>query len=162
MQLAGANCDVELAGTSAAYYLLHSPEGDRSRVRVSADAGSELQITLIRVPSKLPRLDLRCENGRLLLTIHDADIKLDRVAWERVPPETNRQEDTNFRDLDPPQLIIRAWFGNPQIKAGETRRAAAYDFPTVNSKQEKMIFKVSAMDEGGHRLGAYVNVPATR
>jgi hypothetical protein len=162
LPLAGTKSAVELAGTSAAFFELGAPENERSRVRIIAGVDAELQVTLIRVPSKLARLDLRYDQGHLVLTVHDADVKLDRVAWERVPPDTNKQEDTSFRVQDSAILFVRAWFGDPQVKAGETRRASVLDFSAGNSKEQKMIFKVSATDAGGHRLSAYVDVPAHR
>jgi hypothetical protein len=157
--LDGANRQVDVAGTSAAYFLLHSPDGARSKVTITADAGADLQVTLIRLPRTMGRLSLRWEKDRLLLTARDAAFVLDSVAWERLPPESNRPEDTSYRPDKDMSQFVRDWFGGMKVKAGESRRSAEMVLPEFDRKKETVAFKVSGTDENGMRVAAWVSAP---
>jgi len=52
LSLTGAQVQIQLAGTSAAYLLLHSPGGEGSRISISAEPHAELQVTLVRIPQQ--------------------------------------------------------------------------------------------------------------
>src|SRR5262249_12360767 len=62
MVLADGKHEVSLAGTSAAYFLVHSPAKTGTRVTISAEPESHLQATLIRLPDRTGRLSLRVES----------------------------------------------------------------------------------------------------
>jgi hypothetical protein len=49
---AGAPLQIQLAGTSAAYVLLHSPGAERTRISISAEPQAELQVTLLPIRPK--------------------------------------------------------------------------------------------------------------
>ena len=46
--------------------------------------------------------------------------------------------------------MVRAWFGNPHLRAGETRTSGPIHLPGVG-----VIVKVTATDAAGHRLTAW-------
>jgi len=52
LSLDGAQAQIQLAGTSAAYLRAHSPGGERSRISISAEPQAELQVTLICIPER--------------------------------------------------------------------------------------------------------------
>ena len=103
--LDGGRADVDLAGTSAAYVLLHSPVGaeavaDDRYGRRGGGIASEpdpaagrdgARLTLRREPGSRPGV---C---RLELTAHDGEVTLEDAAWERRTPLVNRPEDTSWR-----------------------------------------------------------------
>jgi hypothetical protein len=159
VRLASAKRQAELAGTSAGYFLLHSPEGSRSRVTITADAAADLQVTLIRLPRPMARLTLHWDKNRLILTVHDAAVTLDSVAWERLPVIINHAADTSYRVEQSMDASIRAWFGDPHLKAGETRHGNAINIPSGESVGQSVIFKVTATDATGRRIAANLDVP---
>jgi hypothetical protein len=161
VRLDGAKRQADVTGTSAAYFLLHSPDGERTRVTISAERGTDLQVTLIRLPHSAGRLSLSWEKNRLLVAAHDSDCTLDAVAWERTPPETNRPEDTSYRADKDMARVVRAWFGEAKVKAGETRRSAAMELPRFDRNKETVMIKVSGTDADGNRVAAWVNIPAS-
>jgi hypothetical protein len=160
--LDGAKRNAEVAGTSVAYFLLHSPDGDRTKVTITAETGTELQVTLIRVPGTMGRLSLRWENDHLLLTAHDADVTLDAAAWERLPPATNRAEDTSYRADKDMSQVVRDWFGDAKLKAGETRRSATIALPEFDVKKETVIFKVNGTNSAGNRVSTCIDAAGRR
>ncbi len=148
--------EVQLAGTSVAYLLLHSPAGPRSRVTVAATPDSDLQVTLVRRPAGA-RLGLRCvrepdgKGVRLIVTAHGAGVKLDDVAWERLLPR-GEPADTSYRPNAPAGQAVRSWFGKPRLPAGESRHSQVIDLP---HGREALIFKIAATDDAGNRVAAW-------
>jgi hypothetical protein len=159
--LDGAKRQAEVAGTSAEYFLLHSPDRERSKVTITGEQGTDLQVTLIRLPRSTCRLSLCWEKNRLLAAAHDGDCTLDAVAWERVPPEANRPEDTNYLADKDMSKVVRNWFGDAKVKAGETRRSSDIALPIFDGKKETVMIKVSGTDTKGNRVAAWVNAPAS-
>jgi hypothetical protein len=170
MVLADGKNEVSLAGTSAAYFLLHSPAKTGTRVTISAEPESHLQATLIRLPDRTGRLSLRVESQdalpagvsgkmiRLQVTAHDQDLSLEHAAWERLVPTANRPEDTSHRPAGEPPVepnLIQTWFGNLHLKAGETRTSAPIAIPALAAAGESWVFKISATDAAGHHLSAW-------
>ncbi len=160
--LAKGAYDIKLAGTSAAYLLLHSPEAQFSRVVITAEPGTDLQVTLIRLPEPTARLSLGLEaeglptakNVRLILTAHDHDVILEDAAWERLVPAANRPEDTSYQPaIEGPQAIL-AWFGDPHLRAGETRTSSVISLPTGDSTAS-WVFKIAGTDAAGHHVSAW-------
>jgi hypothetical protein len=156
--LAGDAREVQLAGTSAGYLLLHSPRDGCSRVTVTAEPGAWLQVSVVRLPDQAARLSLRAETGdragtvRLVLTAHDADVTLQDAAWERAAPETGRPEETSYRPDAPAGATVRAWFGDPRLRAGESRRSAPVTLPRAGGP---VLFKVTGTDAAGRRVAAW-------
>jgi hypothetical protein len=164
MPLDHGRSQVKLAGTSVAYFLLHSPAGARSRVTVRADEGAGIQVSLLRLPRHSPRLHLRCEAAetpgsvRLVLTAHDADVTLQEAAWEILVPAANRSEDTSYRPGSKPGETVRPWFGNPRLKAGETRTSRAISLPRGLGRTNPLIIKVSAAYSNGRPCTAWARI----
>jgi len=160
--LAGGHEEIRLAGTGAAYLLLHSPAGCRSRLVIDAGPDADLQVSLLQVPSPAARLSLRHEvlegpkpSVRLALTCHDAAVTLEGAAWERLVPAANRPEDTSYRPEAAADQGSRDWFGDPHLKAGETRSSAAIPLPAARERGDGIVFKVAATDAAGHRVAAW-------
>src|SRR5262249_11474637 len=142
--------------------LLHSPGCTRSRVTVTGEAGTELQLSLVRLPAGTARLDLRCEAAgegtvRLVVTAHDNAVSLDRAAWEWLAPTGNRPEETSYRPEATPQRAVREWFGDPCVRVGERRASRPIALP---GSGVPVLLKVSATDTAGHRVTAFVEAPA--
>jgi hypothetical protein len=175
--LAKGASEIKLAGTSAAYLLLHSPEAQFSRVVITAEPGTDLQATLIRLPERTARLSLgleaeglpRGKTVRLSLTARDQDVILEDAAWERLVPAANRPEDTSYQTASErprpagkgiPDPAIRTWFGDPHLRAGETRTSSVISLPTGDSSAT-WIFKIAGTDTAGHHVSAWaVTSPA--
>lgn len=152
--LAGAVHEARLAGTSVAYLLLHSPAGPRTRVRITADPGAGLQVSVIRLPDETARLTLRHEPGerpgtvRLRLTAHDAAVTLDEAAWEPRVPRPGPPVD--------PAQAADAWFGSRSLRPGETR----VSLPLAPGEAAGgVIFKVTGTDAAGRRVAAWEAMP---
>jgi hypothetical protein len=147
--LGGGDGTLRLAGTSAAYVLLHTPAGPRTRVTISAAAGTALQVSLVRVPDATARLALRCEPGerpgtmRLVLTAHDAAVTLDEAGWEPLVPAAGP-----FDSGGGPE----AWFGDRRLGPGDTRTSPALSLPRAGGG---VVFKVTATDPAGRRVAAW-------
>jgi hypothetical protein len=165
--LDGAVHEVKVAGTAAAYLLLHSPAGARSRVTITAETGTDMQVSLVRLPEQTGRLSLRFEasNGegqspdgsiRLIVTAHDAGATLTAAAWERLTPKASDPADTSYRPDTPAGAMIRAWFGDPCLKAGETRRSVAIKLPEEDGP---VVFKIAGTDSAGHTVSAWLVYP---
>jgi hypothetical protein len=156
--LAGARQDLELTGTSAAYVLLHTPAAERARITVACEPGTDLQVSLLRVPAGTGRLGLRQLPGqppgtvRLLLTACDGPVTLDTAAWERLVPCANRVEDTSYRPGGAAEAV-RSWFGDPALKKGESRASTLIAVPDGTGP---LLLKIGATDAAGHRLAAWL------
>jgi hypothetical protein len=164
VSLGGAVQEVKLAGTSAAYCLLHSPAGKNTRLSVSAPTTAGLQVSLLRLPPHSARLRLRWEPAetagcvRLVLNAHDADVTLQGAAWECLVPAANRPEDTSYHPGTKPGQTVRAWFGNPLLKKGETRKSVDIPLPSWRGPNNPLLFKVAAATSTGQPCSAWVNV----
>jgi hypothetical protein len=159
MPLVEGRRELTLAGTSAAYLLMHSPGEGRTRITISAEEGADLQVSLVRLPDDSARLTLRCDqvtadSCRLLLTAHDSAVVMDGAAWERMVPELNRREDTSFR----PDQSPGAWLGRKRIEAGETRTSFLIELPSDRG-EGPWVFKVSGHDAAGHAVAAWAVLP---
>jgi hypothetical protein len=150
--LDGGRRRFEVAGTAAAYCLLHAPGAARARLVVTADPDAQLQVTLIRQPRQTPRLSLRCERVpgtgrvRLALTAHGGAVRLGDAAWEWLAP-TGAGDDTEVQ-------AARAWFGADTLAAGATRRSGPLALPG-ESAAGAVVFKVSAHDTAGRPVAAW-------
>ena len=51
---------------------------------------------------------------------------------------------------------VKPWFGDPHLKAGETRLSAAISLPNDGP----FIFKIAATDSAGHRLAGWIVMDA--
>lgn len=164
MPLDGGRQDVLLAGTSAGYLLLHTPGGPHSRLTITAEAGTELQVSLIRLPERTARLSLRLEEGptpgtvRPVVTAHNGDVTLTAAAWERLAP-AGRAEDTNYRRDGTPGERVRAWLGNPMLRAGNSRVGTPVALP---SGEGAWVIKLVGSDTSGHVLAAWEGVGRRR
>jgi hypothetical protein len=52
------------------------------------------------------------------------------------------------------RATLQSWFGDPHLKAGETRTSQAISLPRC-AADESWIFKISAIDAAGHHLSAW-------
>lgn len=154
LSLGHADHEARLAGTSAAFFLLHSPGSDTTRLSIEVDEAAELQATLIRLPSDMARLTLDGEvvtdeqgrkRVRLLLQAHDTDVRLEAAAWERLIPAGNKPEDTSFRAEQ---------FGSAVLHVGEVRRIEV-PHPGTSEAHDSWIWKANAMDTAGHPIAAW-------
>jgi hypothetical protein len=158
--LTAGRWESDLAGTAAAYLLLHSPGEMRSRVTIEADASADLQVTLLPLPPEFSRLSLRVEAVRpgavrLAVTAHDAGLILQEAAWEKAAP-TGRPEDTSYRPENPAGDTIQAWFGEPHLAAGETRRSRVIALPV--GEAGAWLFKITGQDAAGRSVAAWAEV----
>jgi hypothetical protein len=151
-----ASHELRLAGTGVAFLLLHSPAGKRARLTITADAGADLQVSLVRRP-QMPRLALNCERApdgktvRLTASAHGAAVRLDEAAWERLLPEGN-PEDTSYRPRAARGRAVRAWFGTARLGAEESRKSKPITLPTVTGG---IVFKVAGTDDAGRHVAAW-------
>jgi hypothetical protein len=161
MRLTQGQQQVSLAGTSSAYFLLHSPAGERSRLTVVADAGAALQVSLLRLPPAMARLELRCEpdkeagSVRLILTAHDAAVTLDAATWERLIPTGIGHNETSYQPGATAGQQAAAWFGCPRLHAGETRTSVPLLVDASAKEGNPILFKIAATDAAGHRIAAW-------
>jgi hypothetical protein len=137
-----------VAGTSLAYVLLHSPAGDKTRLTVIGEAGMDLQVSLLRLPSGMGRLSARVEHSaketHLVITAHDTAMTLDTVGIDARPPK-----DTKALGIGPTSH-------NRPLKEGESVQTEAFLTPAPRVGQEKVVFRVTATDERGHHLATWV------
>jgi hypothetical protein len=169
MLLADCQHEVALSGTSAAFFLLHSPTKSGSRLTITAEPESNLQVTLVPLPEHTARLGVRVEpqpaigkdvqTVRLVLAAHSQDVILEQAAWERLVPTANRPEDTSFRGdeskVSPTQGQLKSWFGDLHLKVGETRTSEPITLPSGTAPGESWVFKISAVDAAGHHISAW-------
>jgi hypothetical protein len=158
IELSAGDRTLEVGPTAAQYILLHSPAGARSRVIVSGEPDAKLQVTLLRLPDRLPRLELECETDsagamRVSLTCRNAGVHLIDAAWEHLVTreEAKGEGDTSFRRDEPLSATARSWFGQLDVAAGETVRSAAIAIPEGGGE---IVVKVLAVDDAGRRVGA--------
>jgi hypothetical protein len=159
MPLHNGRHDVQLAGTAVDYLLLHSPAPGRSGVTITAEPGTNLQVSLVRLPEHMARLSLRQEAGptrglvRVTVTAHDASVMLEAAAWERLAPTISFAKDTSYRPESPPEEAVRAWFGDPHLKTGETRMSAKVPLALGDGP---WVLKMAGRDATGHVVTAWV------
>jgi hypothetical protein len=140
-----------LAGTSVAYVLLHSPAGDKTGLTVTGEVGTDLQVSLLRLPSGVGRLSARVEHSaketRLVITAHDTAMTLDALNLDTTPPK-----DTKALGIG---LNSRKRVSVP-LKEGESVQTEALLSPSSSVGQEKAAVRVTATDERGHHLATWV------
>jgi hypothetical protein len=159
--LSASRWESDLAGTAAAYLLLHSPGRARSRVTVEADASADLQVTLLPLPPETPRLSLRVETVRpgacrLTVTAHDAIVTLDEAAWEKATP-IGQPEDTSYRPDAPSGTTARAWFNEQKLTPESPQTSRLIELPA--GKKEVWLFKVSGHSSTGRPVAAWAELP---
>jgi hypothetical protein len=158
MALAKGQREMLLAGTGVGYVLLHSPAGAHTRLTVTADPKTTLQVSLVRLPRALARLELDHHvdaNGdiRLTLQIHHAAVQLDEALWESLVTQENADGDTSYL-CKLPGNGVRQWFGHARFGAGETRPSAVIRLP-VGVRPEGVVFKVTGVDDAGYRVSGW-------
>jgi hypothetical protein len=164
VMLDGGQEELTLAATSVATVLLHSPAAAHARITVTAPPEAELQVSLVRLPRHLPRLSLACSarpNGDicLSLTAHEAAVSVEEVAWEKRVTSEQTGDDTSFRCDEPKGASVRRWFGETRLAAGQARQSITIRLPE-GTRPEDVVFKVVAVDDAGHHLGAWGLVDA--
>jgi hypothetical protein len=159
MALTGKGPKLELMGTSAAYLVCHSPPAEYTRLTITTDAATDLQVTLLRLPESRARLSMTAAGSantvRLSLTAHDAAVSLEDAAWERSSSTSNRPEDTSYRPEATPEDAVRSWFGTSHLQAGETCTSQEIALPAGSGP---VMFKVLARDASGQRVTAWTLV----
>jgi hypothetical protein len=160
LPLASGDQEVQLAGTSAAYFLLCSPAGKHARLTITAPAAAELQVSLVRLPESSGRLALRlqAEEGRgvrAVVTALDNGVILEEAAWERLATGPDAAPDTSLRPAEGTGYSVRCWFGPPSLGAGESRTSP----PLVPPAGVPVVLKVLGTDRDGRRLSAWAVYP---
>lgn len=158
--LTGATRDLEIAGTAAAFVMLHSTDGTRTRVTLTSDADAALQVTLIRLPQTLPWLELSKDHTstlgsiRLIAKAHDSRLTVEAAAWERSTPTSNRPEDTSFRGSQAGECV-RRWFPSLRLNAGESCVSEVIELPNPATTLGPLVFKLAATDALGRHVAAW-------
>lgn len=160
VKLGGGHYDTSLVGTGLAFVQLHSPSGVGSRVRIAADPGTGLQVSVIRLPPGTGRLTLERAAAapgtiRLSLTTHDSAVTLEAAAWERLAPASNRPEDTSYRPGPEAARSAQAWFGTDKLGPGETRTSVPLTLPR---ERGPWVCKVVGRDAAKHTIAAWLVV----
>jgi hypothetical protein len=84
-------------------------------------------------------------------------MKIDAIAWERVPPLINSPADTSFRADSSMEKTVRAWLGDAHLDKAQTRRSEVLSLPKLGTGQEKIIIKIAATDAKGHHISAWID-----
>lgn len=161
LTMRGGQERLTVAGTSAAFVLLHSPAAEATRVTLQAPPDVGLQVTLLHLPPHSARLELTAQESagtvRLTLRAVDADVHLTGAAWERLVPTANESGDTCAHSVREAATCCQTWFGDGVLKAGEARTSAAINRPAC-MKHDAWLFKVSGVDTGGVHVRAWAIV----
>lgn len=162
LPMAGSRHDVDLAGTSAAYFLLHSPQGQGTRLSIGGDPAAQLQVTLLHVDDKTPRLSVTVQDTpeqdkvRLLVAAHDGDVELTAATWERLLPGSQRSADTAYRHGED---AVATWFGESQLQMGRRFQSAPIAVPEASVP---LLFKVVGVDAQRRPVAGWAVRPASR
>jgi hypothetical protein len=157
MALSGADQTFEIGATAVKYLLLHSGGSPRTRLEISADPKAQLQVSLVRMPHGLPRLQLQCETTpdgqlRFVVTSHHAGVRLMAAAWEKLVTGDNAQDDTSYRCTETVAESAVDWFGRLELKPEETVRSRALAFPPG---RDDMVVKVLGVDALGRKVAGW-------
>src|SRR5207302_54714 len=79
---------------------------------------------------------------RLTVTAHGGSVRLAHAVWERLVPTGKAATDTSYRARA--VTAVRAWFGAPQLGAGEARRSEPVPLPDALGP---LVFRVAGADE---------------
>jgi hypothetical protein len=155
-------CHLDVAGTAAANVLLCGLGEQRCRVEVQADVGTQLQLSLIRLPADLPRLGLRVEENAegacvLRLRALDAAVWLEEAAWERSVPGSDGRAPTSWAAGKPAGQSAQEWFGQAPLRPGETRTSIPVELPAGRGAGP-VLFKVTGRDALGRRVTGWTVV----
>jgi hypothetical protein len=71
-------------------------------------------------------------------------------------PTTSRPEDTSYRAERPALESVRDWFGEPQLRAGETRTGTVITLPEGNGP---WCFKIAGTDAAARPVAAWLVLP---
>lgn len=80
--------NLELCGTTSRYFVVSANGNGARRIHIAAELGSQLQVTLVRLPDELPRLRLETlptDRGKWKLALSESSgtpLELCHVAWE--------------------------------------------------------------------------------
>jgi hypothetical protein len=150
--LAGQKQEIQIAGTAGTYLRLGEPSTPRTRVTITGEPGTTLQVSLLPLPRPRPRLVVHVEQQtgsnavRLVVTALGGALALQDVAWERLDSASPADEDTSYRPSAAPLETIHNWFGSPGLAAGETRASTIISLPPGSGP---LIWKVVARDNEG-------------
>jgi hypothetical protein len=153
VSLVGGKCDIDVAATGAAYFLLHDSGATGARVVVHADPSARLQVTLLHLPRDLPRLLVNAftDSSGLRVTVGTSQtgVRLLEAAWEHLVTCDTAAGDTSFCSGQKAADSVRAWFGAVELNAGQTMTGSAV---TIPDDSRDLVVKVLASDEQGRRI----------
>lgn len=156
--------ELQLAGTASAFFLVHSPAGKRARLTIRSSPDAELQASLVRVPERTARIEVRAERGadaarvRVAVTAHDDAVHLKAVAWEKLAPRTSRREDTSFDTQRRADDMLAAWFDKTALSADGTIASKQLRLPGKEDPNTEWAVKVLGEDQQGHRVSGWTVV----
>ena len=84
---------LRLAPTSSQYFVVSASRAGARRLRVAADENVSLQLSIVRLPDTLPRLELEARptaDGGWQLAVHESSgtpVEVSHVAWETLVPD---------------------------------------------------------------------------
>ncbi len=97
--------DFTLVGTGLKYILIPGGSGVNQHIRIYADHNARLQVTLVEVDRRRGFLDVSCQvaaqDNRLIVEAKalGSPVRLEGIAYEKVPPDGTGLEGTGYRDL---------------------------------------------------------------
>ncbi|CAK9083323.1 S-adenosyl-L-methionine hydrolase (adenosine-forming) (SAM hydrolase (adenosine-forming)) (S-adenosyl-L-methionine:hydroxide adenosyltransferase) (SAM hydroxide adenosyltransferase) [Durusdinium trenchii] len=124
--------DLQLCGTTSRYFVVSANGAGPRRIRIAAELGSQLQVTVVRLPDELPRLRLKTlptDPGKWKLALSESSgtpLELCHVAWE----------DLGDSPVDPsPQCLaddeLSTMFDDACVPGGRRRRSGCVATLTI-------------------------------
>ena len=159
-------------GTAAHFVLIEPSSSQSRRIEIEAPPDAELQVTILKLPSRLARPELVVRpsidpDGSLRVRarfreISGAPVRLGALAWERLVPVADCHA-PGFRHDGLDMLGIAASFGSSLLPGRGVLRSRPIPLRAVRPADGPLVFKVVGVDPSGRRVAAWAVVdPATQ
>jgi hypothetical protein len=170
LDLSGDSRSLRVVGTSTKYLIAHSSQGKGTRVRVTAPPESVLQVSVRRLPSSLPRLELKATRVaaaasaegpcfHVQLSEHNgAAVTLTDLAWERVLKGSNREIYRGAGHKSYSAVELAELFGATRLPACGSLDCSRLSLGPGSSSDEVYVLRISGRDDAGRAVSGWCTI----
>ncbi|MBX7165636.1 MAG: hypothetical protein K1X74_04750 [Pirellulales bacterium] len=150
----------QVTGTGSKYFVVTAPEKGVRRLRITAERGASLQVSVVRLRDPLPRLSLAARmtpDGECQLELRENGghrLRVDRVAWEPLSGTVNAQPGPQTTCLH--RAALAQCFGTTTLAPGEVLTGVPGDL--ARAPRGPLAVNVVGYDDDGRRITSWATL----
>jgi hypothetical protein len=163
----GAADEWSACGTTSHYAVVEASPTGAVEIEVRGPAEGRLQVTAVRLPDDLPKLDLALQLRRgtggdpeVTATValgQGGRVRLETLGWERLVPQANPHS-PGFRQGRLSGKGLEAALGGLDLAPGERRESTAIPLRGVEAGDGPIVFKLIGKDGRGRRVVGWAEI----